>query len=340
MKGRTIVLDHLGNREAAALMVDGQLDDLLIEGTAPTPGTIYRARADRPVKGQGGMFLTTPDGPAFLRQIKGLASGANVLVQVTGYAEPGKAIPVTARLLFKSRYAIVTPDAPGLNVSRAIRDDDERDRLLELAHETMEECAFGLILRSACEGADTEDVQADIAAMVSAAHMVLQDDGDKPELLLEGDSPHALAWREWTSAADVVADAGAFENLGVLDAIEVASTAAQALQGGGYLFIEPTRALVAIDVNSGSETGFAAGLKSNLACARALPRALRVRGLGGQITIDPAPMAKKDRRAFESALRAAFRGDSEDTALVGWTPLGHFELQRKRGRQPLHEVLK
>ncbi len=113
MKGRRIVLDHLGEREAAALMVDGQLDDILIDGDAPRPGTVYRAIADRPVKGQGGMFLKTPDGPAFLRQVKGLAPGQPILVQVSGYAEPGKALPVTQKLLFKSRYGIVTPGCAG-----------------------------------------------------------------------------------------------------------------------------------------------------------------------------------------------------------------------------------
>jgi ribonuclease G len=57
MKGRTIILDHINEREAAALMVDGKLSDILVAGDAPAPGTIYRAIADRPVKGQGGMFL-------------------------------------------------------------------------------------------------------------------------------------------------------------------------------------------------------------------------------------------------------------------------------------------
>ena len=50
-------------------------------------------------------------------------------------------------------------------------------------------------------------------------------------------------------------------------------------------------------------------------------------------------MAKKDRRVFESTLRAAFRADQVETALVGWTPLGHYELQRKRDRIPLCEAL-
>ena len=68
---------------------------------------------------------------------------------------------------------------------------------------------------------------------------------------------------------------------------------------------------------------------------RVRSRQLRLRGLGGQIVLDPAPMAKKDRRQFETALRNAFRTCQVDTNLVGWTTLGHFELQRQRARSPL-----
>ncbi|WP_417809935.1 ribonuclease E/G, partial [Thioclava sp.] len=61
----------------------------------------------------------------------------------------------------------------------------------------------------------------------------------------------------------------------------------------------------------------------------------RLRGLGGQITLDLAPMPKKDRKQFEISLRSAFRADPIETSLVGWTPLGHYELQRKRERLPV-----
>jgi Ribonuclease G/E len=340
MKGRTIILDHIGDREAAALMVDGKLEDFLVESDAPAPGTIYRARADRPVKGQGGMFMTTPDGPAFLRQVKGLAPGQMLLIQVTGFAEPGKALPVTQKILFKSRYAIVTPEAPGLNISRSIRDEEERDRLLEIAHEQMGESGYGLILRSACAGAGAEEISEDVAAMAALAAQVMTDEGDEPELLAEGDGPHLLAWRDWTEAADVERQPGGFEHHGVLEALDIAQGIREPLGGGAYLFVEPTRAMVAVDVNTGSDTSLAAGVKANMACARALPRVLRVRGLGGQIVLDLAPMPKKDRRGFESTLRAALKADSEETVMAGWTNLGHFELQRKRGRIPLSEALK
>jgi Ribonuclease G/E len=338
MKGRSIVLDHWRGREAAALLVDGRLEDLIVDSDAPRPGTVYRAIADRPIKGQGGMFLKTPDGPAFLRQVKGLAPGDKILVQVSGYAEPGKALPVTQKLLFKSRYVIVTPEAPGVNVSPAIRDDAERDRLLEIAHEASEDHDYGLILRSACAGAGRGEIAEDIAAMLGLARQVVSDTGSAMEMLSSGDGPHVLAWRDWTAPAEVVSQEGSFDRLSVLDSIASALSSYQTLESGAGLFIEPTRALVAVDVNTGRDFSLAAGLKANLNAAKALPRLLRVKGLGGQIVLDLAPMPKKDRRTFETALRQAFRGDDIETALVGWTPLGHFELQRKRARIPLEEA--
>lgn len=334
-----IILDRIAGREAAALIVDGRLHDFLIDSDAPRPGTIYRAIADRPVKGQGGMFLKTPEGPAFLRQVKGLAPGQSLLVQVSGYAEPGKALPVTQKLLFKSRYAIVTPDAPGLNISRSIREDDERDRLLEVAHDALGDRSIGLILRSSCDGADADEISKDIQQMVSLAENVMVDADTEMEVLAEGDGPHEMAWREWTVPATVESGPGGFESHGVLDSIDLLRQSKENLASGGCFYVEPTRALVAVDVNTGPDSSLAAGLKANLGCAEALPRALRLRGLGGQIVLDLAPMPKKDRVAFETALRRAFKADDVDTLLVGWTPLGHYELQRKRARAPVMDLL-
>lgn len=340
MKGRIIALSDLNGAEAAALLVDGRLEDLLFDPDKPAPGTIYRATAGRPVKGQGGMFVNTPDGTGFLRQVKGLAPGDTLLVQVTGHAEPGKAMPVTQKLLFKSRYAIITPSAPGINVSRAIKDDETRDALLEIAHEEMAGHEMGLILRSSCAEAATDDIAEDIAQMRDLAVAVTGDDtAREPEKLLDGDGPHTLAWREWTAPAEINRDASSFADLGVLDQIEELRSAKASLPGGACIYVEPTRALTAVDVNTGADTSPTAGLKANLAAARELPRQLRLRGLGGQVTLDLAPMNKKDRRQFETALRAAFRADTVETALVGWTPLGHFELQRKRDRVALSEII-
>ncbi len=340
MKGRSIILDHHKGREAAALMVNGVLDDLLIDDdSAPRPGAIFRAICDRPLKGQGGMMLRLPDGDtAFLRRGSGLRPGQPLLVQVTGYAEDGKAIPVTDRVLFKSRYAIITPGKPGLNVSRAISDDDRRDQLKGLAIE-VDDGLHGMILRSSCMTGSVDDITQDVIAMQDLAQAVLSDaDGTTPEALTEGDGPHTVAWREWTAPASVETENGGFERLGVLDQIEGLNDAFVLIEGGS-LFVEPSRALVAVDVNTGNDTSPAAALKANLAAAKALPRALRLRGLGGQIAVDFVSISKAHRKQVEQALRAACREDPIETSLVGWTTMGLFELQRKRERVPTRGLI-
>lgn len=344
MKGRVLVLDELDGRQAAALMVDGRLEELSIDprGDEALPGAIYRAVADRPVKGQGGIFVKLPQGSGFLRQISGVAPGQRLLVQVTGPAEPGKAVPVTTRLLFKSRFAIVTPDAPGLNISRRIRDEEVRAELSALAEAGMAgaDPRLGLILRSGCEGAEPDAVAEDIAAMRGLAEAVLTDVTGGPELLVDGPSAHDLAFRDWLDPAVDEADteAGSFERHGVVDALEALRGARVALEGGASLVIEPTRALVAVDVNTGADTSPAASLKANIAAARELPRQLRLRGLGGQVVVDFAPMPKRDRAILDQVLKSAFKAEGE-TNLAGWTTLGLYELTRKRDRLPLADLL-
>jgi ribonuclease G len=346
MKGRIVVLDQIGDQAAAALIVDGRLEDIAIDpaGDAPLPGAIYRAVADRPIKGQGGLFVKLPEGSGFLRQTAGIAPGDRLLVQVTGPAEPGKAIPVTSRLLFKSRYAILTPGAPGLNISRKIRDEDTRAMLDTLAKEAMTGSAadLGLILRSASETAEPDEIAADIGAMRDLAEAVLTDLTGPPELLVEGATAQETAWRDWADPApdEVVDGPGSFADHGLYEMIDALRQPHVALTGGGHMMIEPTRALLSVDVNTGPDTSPAASLKANIAAARDLPRQLRLRGLGGQVVVDFAPMPKKDRAILEQVLRAAFKGEAAETNLAGWTTLGLFEMTRKRDRLPLAEVLK
>ena len=343
MIGRVVILDEIEDRQVAALLVDGRLEDLSIDpdGDVPLPGAIYRAVADRPVKGQGGIFVKLPGGSGFLRQISGIAPGQRLLVQITGPAEAGKALPVTARILFKSRFAIITPDAPGLNISRRIKDEDLRAELSALATDAMAGAAptLGLILRSACAEAERDAVIEDIAAMRGLAEAVLADLDGGPELLVDGAGAHDIAFRDWLDPVpdDAVLEPGGFDSHDVVDKIAELLSPRVGLAGGGHMMIEPTRALVAIDVNTGPDTSPAASLKINIAAARELPRQLRLRGLGGQIVVDFAPMPKKDRAILDQVLRAAFKSDGEAN-LAGWTTLGLYEMTRKRDRLPLAEV--
>lgn len=344
MKGRVVLLDHIGGRDAAALMVDGRLEEFALDpaGDEPLPGAIYRAVADRPMKGQGGMFVKLPDGNGFLRQTGGLAPGQRVIVQVSGPAEEGKAVPVTTRLLFKSRYAIVTPGAPGQNISRRIKDEAARAGLERLAVTGMAgaDADLGLILRSACAEADPEAVAEDIAAMRGLAEAVSGDLSGGPELLVDGPGAHDLAWRDWLDPApdEVMTEDGGFAAHGVEEALEALLSSRVDLPGGGSMWIEVTRALVAVDVNTGADTSPGAALKVNVAAARDLPRQLRLRGLGGQVVVDFAPIPKRDRHILDQVIRAAFKSEGEAN-LAGWTTLGLYELTRRRDRLPLADLI-
>lgn len=101
MKGKQVVLGHIGKTKVAALLVDGIVQDVLVEDLNRLPlGSLLRAVVDRPVKGIGGVILRLPNGTGFLKKAKGLAPGQTLTVQTSGFAEEGKADPVTQRILF------------------------------------------------------------------------------------------------------------------------------------------------------------------------------------------------------------------------------------------------
>jgi ribonuclease G len=338
VKGTIVALDTIEGRKAAALIVDGVLQDFLCDPPAdapPMPGAILAARGGRPAKGTGGTFVDLGGPRGFLRGGGGVP-GRMLAVQVSGVAEPGKAVPVTAAPVHKGRHIVLTPGRPGVNVSRAIRGHAERARLQQAGEAALGGRVAGLILRSAAEGLPAEALAGEIAALAAEAEAVAAGlAGAVPgTVLLAAADAHARAARDWP-AVDTDAAPGAFARHGVDAALGAARDPVWKLPGGAWMAVEPTRALVAVDVNTGGDFTPAAGLKALLSAMSDLPRALRIKGLGGQIVIDPARLAKADRRRAEVAAKRAFRDDPVQTAVVGWTPLGHLELNRQRDRWPL-----
>ncbi|HUF57253.1 MAG TPA: ribonuclease E/G [Thermohalobaculum sp.] len=368
MKGRVLVLGRLRGRGAAALVVDGRLEDLLLDpgegDPVPPAGSVLPARLDRPAAKTGGVFVRMDGGlTGFLRGGAGPEAGRAVPVQVIGHPEPGKAVPVTDRVLWKGRTVILTPGAPGINVSRRIGEPAERERLASaIAAAAAAADApgdWGWIARSAADGADETAIGAEVRWLAARAQGL----AGQGEPWLRDAVTTALA--EWTDprpgtiaasrelsdrlrtslipeafgdaalAGRCEATAAPFDHFGVEEALAALEAPEAALPSGGSLAIEPTRALVAVDVNTGERFSGGAAMTANLEAARELPRQLRLRGLGGQIAVDFAPVAKRDRRRLEDALKTAFRRDPVETSLAGWTPLGHFELSRKRERRPL-----
>ncbi|MBK4217348.1 ribonuclease E/G [Paracoccus caeni] len=341
MKGRQVVLGQAFGSEAAALIEDGRLTDLILDPgplTPLRPGAICRGVVERLMKGQGGAFIRLPEGErGYLRDRSGMREGQPMLVQVAGIAEDGKAIPVSSRLLFRGRYALVTPGAPGINVSRRIRDDETREALQAMGQDALEDRSHGLILRSAAADAEPDEIGDELIQLIALADQVLAEDAGAPELLLDAADAHEQAWMDWAEPQpDAVEDGeDSFDRCGVSDAIDELLSPRVDLTGGASAYIEQTRALVAVDVNTGQDTSPAAALKANIALARDLPRQLRLRGLGGQIAVDFAPMPKRDRATLDQILRAAFKGESAETSLIGWTTMGLYEINRKRDRVPL-----
>jgi Ribonuclease G/E len=433
MKGRVILIDMPKERASqAALLIDGRLEDLLLDPPKgqhiPAPGEIYWAKIDRLIPNMGGAFVKlTPEHTGFLREAKGLKEAQGIIVQVSTFAEEGKATPVTTRVVYKGRTIIHTPGAPGVNVSRQIKKPEERQRLTsiidaaiseklqeaEKAPPTLEEieiertriCESGLdpapadlmlrnrksfsawlrhiygdggfILRTSAEGAEADELNAELEWVTAGRRSAEPLTRDPPPLNYAiGGARGAVdgALREWTIPLPLEVAAGSmafrfyghldetlgptnlwgshslhsvlvkydapdpFDHYGVWDEIERLKSPRVDLPSGAWMAVEATRAMITVDVNTAGEFGGGAPLTANLEAAKELPRQLRLRGLGGQIVIDFAPMKKADRKRVEEALKAAFRQDPIDTTLAGWTPLGNFELQRKRERRPLAEL--
>ena len=353
MKGR-LILAEMSRAARAALVIDGRIEDLLIDPADPAipiPGDIYRGKVDRLMPSMGGAFLRlTAEHQGFLREIKGVKSGTDILVQITGEAEPGKAIPVTRRPLLKSRRLILTPGAPGINISRSIKNLEVREALGTV---TLDADDTGLILRTASRAGDPAQLTAEARDLLmrwrgieaggagrlwrmNAVQTALCEWTDPlPDAIHSVGLPQE-AFENEAELRDLIHDTepDPFERFGVLEEIATLAHPGAPLPSGGSIYVENTRACVVIDVNASDGSPMTA----NVEAARELPRQLRLRGLGGQIVVDFAPLKKMHRRKIEEVLKAAFRRDPVDTQLVGWTPLGHFELSRKRERRPLADV--
>ncbi|MEM8752154.1 MAG: ribonuclease E/G [Pseudomonadota bacterium] len=337
---RLIVVEP-GPPAVAALVIDGRLEDLLVDPPAedqtPRIEEVHRVRVRRVAAKQGGAHVKLVGGAkGFLREAKGLAEGDLVVAQVSGHAEPGKPAPLTPRRLHRGRYAILTPQAPGVNVARSIRDEAERARLASIGAARIGEDGPGLILRSAAVGAAEDEIAEDLDDLLALEAACAAEGA--PALLTEAPGAEATAWREWGDPDELVREAGAFERVGLWDEVDRLRRPRVELVGGGWMSVEPTSALVAVDVNTAGDLSHDAAAKANRAACLDLPRQLRLRGLGGQIAVDFAPMRKNDRKAVESLLKRAFASDPVQTTLAGWTPLGSFEMLRKRERRPFSEV--
>ena len=333
-KGAFIAFDTFNSRGCAAMLYDGLLVDLLMDSGAGevVPEAIYFATAGRDLPRQKAMMVDLGAGATGFLKYKTPPTERAFLVQVKTHVGEGKAAPVRESPLLKGRYVIlVLGESGAVNVSKAI-DPDRRDALKTAVADAAGDAS--VILRTECQNGLLADIIAEVRDMVILAADIrarCAGGGIAVGLVHAAPSARVLALRDWGDVP-IIDEAGCFERLGVADQIESLDSPIAGLPNGARMVIESTSALVAVDVDTGGDFGGDAGARANFACAGDLPRQLRLRGLGGQIVIDPAPMPKRDRARFEMILRKALTGDDVPTEMVGWTKLGHYELQRKRSR--------
>jgi Ribonuclease G/E len=348
MKGWVIAVeDRPDGGKLAALLVDGRLEDLLVDpaddDAAPRPEALVWARIDRVVPAMGAAFLSLPGGQSGWLRAEDAAPGQMKLAQVARWAEPHKAAPLTDRPILKGALAMLTPAAPGVNVSRGLKGHALRERLTTLGTQGMEGAdeTCGLVIRTAAEDAPDAEILAEIADLRGEWDAALAAaTGTAPKLLRPAPDAQARAFRDWPAPDAVEIGEDAFERLGVWDAIEALRRPRVDLPGGGWMTVEATAALVAVDVNTGDDFGKSAAANANQAACAELARQLRLRGLGGVIYMDLAPVKKGARQGVEAALKRAFAGDPVETHVAGWTPMGSVEINRRRERRPLWEVLR
>ncbi len=346
--GRIVALDARGAQGCAALLVDGRLEDVLIDprpgDAAPAPESVWLGRVERTAPAIGAAFLDLGEGRRGWLRGADARPGEMRVVQVSRWADPGKAAPLTDRPVLKGRLALVTPGAPGANLARGVRGHAARERLAALAAAALEgaDPDIGIVLRSAAAEAEDAAILAESRALLAEVDaLAAAMDGRAPRLLRAAPDARARALRDWTEPPpDAVDDApDAFERLGVWDALAALRYPEAALPGGGWMAVEATAAMVAVDVNTGEDFSKGAAQRANLAACAELPRQLRLRGLGGLVLVDFAPVRKGARQGIDQALARALAADPVETQIGGWTPLGNLELVRRRERRPLRGLL-
>lgn len=342
MVGRQIIADKFEQGDAVAVLNGNVLTDFLfsVHTSEPQPDTIIQAIADRNLKGQGAWVVRLPGAQhGYLRTKLPLEQGEKILVQVSGYGAKGKLVPVRDRLELSGKFSILINPRQGVSVSRKIRDSQENRHFRHLAESAIKgHRDWGIIVRHSCRFASDQEIVAEIDKLSHEFSQILSLKMSQAPALVREPSPILdQAISDWNcQSISIDGSMGSFERYFIPDHLDAFSQTTVELKNGANLVIEPTDALVAVDVNSQKASlSPNAAFETNLAAARELPRQLRVRGLGGQIVVDFASTANKKRAQVKEVLEKAFSLDCVSTTLVGWTGLGHFELHRQRKRLPI-----
>ncbi len=307
-----------------------------------------------------------------------LHEGEELVVQVLKEPMGQKGARITSHVSLPGRYIVLMPTVEHVGVSRKITDEEERRRLKTLLKEFRQERGGGgLIARTAGMGRAAEAFQRDgrylsrtwdeVRALAARhpAPMLLYREPTLIERLLRDLLSDEMASikldneRDFRRTLELVGalepalaprvrlhngSGGILEEHGITAELERALRSKVWLPSGGYIVINQTEALVAIDVNTGRFVGKnqleETLLKANLDAVREIVRQIRLRDLGGIIVVDFIDMEeRKSRREVLKALEQELRRDRSPTKLLSVNEFGLVILTRKRVKQSLDKLL-
>jgi len=298
---------------------------------------------------------------------------AHVLVQVAKEERQNKGAGLTTNLSLAGRYLVLMPGTDLCGVSRKIDDDEERQKLKEILSQLKPPENMGFIIRTAGMGRTKTELARDLdyllklwqaieknvnehpaPALLHKEHdMVIRSirehfSGDISEILIDDRETHAKV-REFFQQVMPRYQAlvklyqekrPIFNKYQLEEQIEQVYRRRINLKSGGYILIEPTEALVTVDVNSGGATKEKGieetAYRVNMEAAPEIARQLRLRDLGGIIVIDFIDMSlKKHKQDVEKALKAVLKTDRAKTKISRISMLGLLELSRQRLKSSL-----
>ncbi|MBN9661858.1 MAG: Rne/Rng family ribonuclease [Acidobacteria bacterium] len=307
-----------------------------------------------------------------------LREGQEIIVQIAKEPLGQKGARITSHIAMPGRYVVYMPTVEHLGVSRKISTDEERQRLKRILQKHREGVAGGFIMRTAGEGRSEEEIAADmqfLAALwldikqkaekrrapallhhdVEVVQRLIRDqltDGfkaiwvDNEDLYeqvlhsVERLAPALLSRVKMYTRPEPIFDA-----FGITQELEKALRPKVWLKSGGYIVINQTEALVAIDVNTGKYVGKSNRLedtivKTNLEAVKEIVRQMRLRDLGGIIVVDFIDMdERKNRAKVMQALEEVMRLDKAPYKILQFNDFGLVAITRKRVKQSLERAL-
>lgn len=307
--------------------------------------------------------------------------GQDVVVQIAREPIGTKGARLTSHISLPGRFLVYMPTVNHIGVSRRIPDEGERTRLKNLIEKLRPEAAGetggGFIARTMAEGATLKDLKQDMEYLVklwtdidskknqvkspallhrevSVVHRAVRDlftpdidriliddkeEMEKVKSFIETFLPYAGNFVQHYDKIEPIFDACGIE-------VEISRALGKKvwLKSGGYIIIEETEALIAIDVNTGKFVGKRnledTILKTNLEAVKEIAYQLRLRDLGGIIILDFIDMEKPaNREKVYQALKEALKSDRSKTTITKITDLGLVEMTRKRTRESLSRLL-